>query len=267
MKRAVIVGFGMFALAAPAMAADIPVKAPIVAPVAAPLYNWSGFYVGLNAGYSWGRTQIDYATPFAAFGLRHNPDSFIGGGQIGYNWQSGTFVFGFETDIAYRHRNRSSIFLFPNNPTAGAPFGSVAGDNTVFSTEQNWLGTVRGRVGVTATPNWLLYATGGLAYGEVKHALIETLVAPNQNRFRIAGESTVRAGWTVGAGVEYGFGAWSVGAEYLYVDLGRSTISQAATTNLVVFPADTTSFKDTSHVARVKLNYRFGGDIPLIARY
>jgi outer membrane immunogenic protein len=229
-------------------------------------YNWTGFYAGLNAGYSWGQTDIDYVTPFANVGIRHNPNSFIGGGQIGYNWQTGTFVFGLEADIAYRHRNRTSTFLFGSTPTAGSPFGSVAGDNTVFNTEQNWLGTVRGRAGFAAS-NWLIYGTGGLAYGHVEHGLIETLVAPNQNRFRTASESRIAVGWTAGAGIEYGFGNWSIGAEYLYVDLGRSTINQAAITNLVVFPADTTSFRDTSHIARAKLNYRFGGSGPVVARY
>lgn len=111
-----------------------------------------------------------------------------------------------------------------------------------------------------------MYATGGLAYGEVKHSVTETLVAPNQGRFRTASESRIGVGWTAGAGVEYGFGPWSVGAEYLYVDLGSSTITQPATVNLVVFPADTTGFRDTSHVARLKLNYRFGAS-PVVARY
>jgi outer membrane immunogenic protein len=269
MKRAIILSVGLLAAATvPVMAADIPVKAPIAAPVMAPVYSWTGFYVGLNAGYSWGQTDIDYSTPFATVGFTHHPDSFIGGGQIGYNWQSGWVVYGLEADIAYRHRNRSSAFFFGSTPTVGAPFGSVAGDNTIFSTEQNWLGTVRGRLGFTAGSNWLIYGTGGLAYGEVKHSLIETLVAPNQGRFRTASESRIGVGWTAGAGVEWGFGNWSVGAEYLYVDLGSSTITQGATTNLVVFPADTTSFSDTSHIVRAKLNYRFGfGAGPLVARY
>ena len=193
MKRAVTSALGILALAAaPAMAADIPVKAPIVAPVMAPVvYSWTGFYIGGNFGYSLGRTNIGYVTPFANVAITHNPDSFIGGGQIGYNWQSGSFVFGFEADIAYRHRNRGSTFFFGSTPTAGAPFGSVAGDNTVFGTEQNWLGTVRGRLGF-ASGAWLVYGTGGFAYGDVRHAVIETLVAPNQTRFRTVGETQNR---------------------------------------------------------------------------
>lgn len=247
-----------FALSAAqvASAADMPMvtKAPVVVPVS----SWTGYYIGGNVGGSWNAGDINYTTPFTQSSFRDNSGSVIGGGQIGYNWQSGVIVWGVEADIAYRHITNDAAFIFGNTPTAGSPFGSLAGDNAVFSTEQNWLGTVRGRIGYGAG-RWLPYVTGGLAYGGVKQTVTETLVAPNQARFRTASNSETRLGWTAGAGFEYAFtGPWSASVEYLYVDLGDSTISQAASTNLVVFPADSTTTENTSHNVRVKLNYRFG---------
>jgi outer membrane immunogenic protein len=264
MKKFLIGTALVAALGGSAGAADMPVKAPLKAVEAAP-YNWSGFYVGANAGYSFGNTKIDYATPFATLGRSLHPSSGIGGGQIGYNWQSGPWVYGVEADIAYRHGSKQSTFFFGPNPTAGNPFGSVAGDNTVFRVEQNWLGTARGRVG-QAWSNVLIYGTGGLAFGDTKSSLTETLAAPNQDRSRAASNRDINVGWTAGAGAQVGIGQqWSLGLEYLYVDLGKTTIAQPASTNLLPFPADSTRFRDTSHVVRFKLDYAIGA--PVSAKY
>jgi outer membrane immunogenic protein len=240
-----------------AAAADISRRAPAPVYSPAPVFSWAGFYVGANAGYSWGSTDIGYSTPYAAPSMTTHPDSFIGGGQIGYNWQTGLVVWGLETDIAWRHGSDDATFLFGAKTTANAPFGTFSGDNAAFHTEQNWLGTVRGRIGYAAG-SWLPYVTGGLAYGNVKHSITETLGAPNQANTRTISESTTKAGWTVGAGVDYAFaGPWSLGLEYLYVDLGTSTLNQPAQTNRNVFAADSASFKDTSHIVRARINYKF----------
>lgn len=179
---------------------------------------------------------------------------------MGYNWQAAAFVYGLEADISYRSLSkRAPLFLFGSTPTAGNPFGSVAGDNALFKVDQTWFGTVRGRLGY-AVANWLFYGTGGLAYGSVKHSVTETLVAPNADRFRTISDRDTQFGWTAGGGFEVAFSSqWSAGVEYLYVDLGKSTIAQGAITNLVVFPADTIRFHDKSHVARLRLNYSLGG--------
>jgi outer membrane immunogenic protein len=253
-----ILGRGMVLIAllgGPAVAADMPIKAPL-RPVADTPYSWKGFYIGANAGYSFGQTNIDYSTPFATVGPSVRPQRWLGGAQIGYNWQTGPLVYGIESDIAFRDANKQSTFVFGATPTAGTPFGSVAGDNTVFRVEQNWIGTTRARVGY-AWNNWLVYGTGGIAYGDTKVSVTETLAAPNQNRFRTASDQ-VDVGWTAGAGAKVGAGQWSLGLEYLYADLGKTTVTQPATTNLFTFPADSTRFHDTSHLVRFKLDYAIG---------
>jgi len=266
MKKTLLAGAASLALCSSfAMAADIPVKAPM-RPAPDPAYNWSGFYVGANAGYSAGRAEIDYTTPFVTLERTARPFGFIGGGQIGYNWQNGPWLYGVEADLAYRRGSKRSTFLFPGTvpSTAGEPFGSITGDNAVFRSQQGWLGTTRGRVG-QAWSNWLVYGTGGLAFGSTRHSVTETLAAPDQASFRTVSDRDQSVGWTAGAGAQVGLGQWSLGLEYLYVDLGKAKVTQPATTNLVVFPADTTAVHDTSHVLRFKLDYAIGG-APLVAK-
>jgi outer membrane immunogenic protein len=256
-------------LAVSASAADLPVKAPAFAPAPA-LYNWGGWYVGVNAGYSWGHTDVDYAQgsglifgvpPFATGGglsTNLNPGSFIGGGQLGFNYQTGAWVWGLETDIAWRDRTASSdITLNPIAPGIGG------GDVLSLSDEQKWLGTLRGRIGVAppSMSNWLFYVTGGLAYGGFEHSVTQ-FCNVGCSQTRVFSDSVTRAGWTVGGGVEVALNRnWSVGAEYLYMDFGTDTLSAPVAGVLgptTTFPATTVSFHDKSQVARLKLNYKFG---------
>lgn len=248
-------------LTAPAISADLrmPAKAPAMMAAAPPAYyNWSGFYIGANAGYSWNRTDIDYYFPDPTFlnSRRHNGDSFIGGGQIGYNWQTGPIVFGIEIDAAWRGGGEGSTFAFANGI-----------DFTDFNTDHHFLATFRPRLGFAAN-NFLFYVTGGAALGGVEHSYTE-------RRPSVAGASRTivlddsRWGWTAGGGIEAGFGQWSVGLEYLYVDLGDETIAApAAVLGGVAFPPSAVTFDDRSHILRAKLNYRFGGGAaPVMARY
>ncbi|HKA71511.1 MAG TPA: outer membrane protein, partial [Xanthobacteraceae bacterium] len=237
MVQRVLLASAVIVLAAagqPAAAADLgrmPAKAPpIAAPV--PVQNWTGLYVGGNAGYSWGRTDVDYNLGgFPTFSTTLDPNSFIGGGQIGYNWQLGTMVLGIEGDLAWRHGTDSATF------TSGNAFGDFAS----FSTEQNWVGTVRPRVGF-ATHNWLIYGTGGVAFGGFKHAYAETRPGVVS---RAAADSDTKAGWTAGGGVEYAFtNQWSLGVEYLYTDFGSTTLVQPIVGPL---PGSTATFDDKSH--------------------
>lgn len=257
---AAVVGFDLAA-----SAADLPVKAPYFAPAPA-LYNWTGWYVGANAGYSWGQSSIDYAQdaglifgvpPFATgggFSTSAHPDSFIGGGQLGFNYQAGMWVFGLETDIAWR--NRTDSFVANLNP-------GINNDILTLSDQQKWVGTTRGRVGLTPTTmsNWLFYATGGLAYGGFGHSVTQ-FCNVGCTQTRILSDSTTRTGWTVGGGVEVGLTSnWTLGVEYLYMDFGTDTLSSPATGVFgptTTFSATTVSFHDKSQVARLKLNYKFG---------
>ena len=234
----------------PAAAADLgrmPTKAPSVStPV--PVQDWTGFYVGGNAGYSWGRTDLDYtrdALPPVTTTL--DPNSFIGGGQIGYNWQLGSWVLGVEGDVAWRHGTDATTF------TSGNAFGDFA----TFNTEQNWVGTVRPRVGFAAN-NWLVYGTGGVAFGGFKHSLTETRPGVVT---RMTADSDTKTGWTAGAGVEYAFANhWSLGVEYLYMDFGTTTLLPPMAAPL---PNSTGNFDDKSHVLRAKLNYKFDWATPI----
>lgn len=166
-----------------ARAADLPARAPAPvykAPAALP-YNWSGFYLGLNGGYGWGRSSWSDPTAGADSGSFSTNGGLIGG-QMGYNWQTGAAVIGLETDADWTNIKGS---------TAG-PGGVCAIDGAgMCQTQQNWIGTTRLRLGYAAD-RWLPYVTGGVAYGDIQ---------VNQ----ITGNaSTTRAGWTAGGGLEVG---------------------------------------------------------------
>ena len=156
---------------------------------------------------------------------------------------------------------------FGNNPAGGFifPFGTVTNDTAYFRSEQTALGTFRGRIGYSPG-NWLIYATGGLAVGAVKHSATEVLapgvacpVAPDPGNCRTGSDDKTKVGWTVGAGAEWMFAKnWSIGGEYLYVDLGSSTITLAPIGRF--FPnTSSIQFEDREHIARLKINYHFGG--------
>ena len=168
----------MAVAASAAVAADLPRgPAPYYsAPAMSGLYNWSGPYAGLNIGYEWGKVT----------NTAGEPSGLMGGGQLGYNWQSGQFVFGAETDIQFSGADDTFAPWKFANP---------------------WFGTLRGRVGY-AFNNILVYGTLGLAYGELK------------GTFLALDETRTEVGWAGGVGAEYGITPnWSARVEYLYMDL------------------------------------------------
>ena len=194
---------GALAAASPVAAADMVLKAP--PPVA---YSWTGFYAGGNIGYSWGNADSNYNEPF--FGLLGLPvpistsqslDGVIGGGQVGYNWQANkTWVLGLEADLQGSGERGSSSTGDPYLNT----FNAVTLDPTLTLTNKadiQWFGTVRGRVGVLATPTMLLYASGGLAYGGIcaSGSVNDGAVPGTTWSFS---NSTTKVGWTLGAGIE-----------------------------------------------------------------
>ena len=156
---------------ASALAADLGPRAYTKAPMmAAPVSTWQGFYIGGNVGYGWGDGKTDFRflpdeTTFSEqnTSLRAKPKGAIGGAQIGYNWQANAFVVGFEADIqgsGIKGDATGGLIIFPTlvvDPLS----------QTKASEKLSWFGTVRGRFGTTITPSLLLYATGGLAYGQV----------------------------------------------------------------------------------------------------
>jgi outer membrane immunogenic protein len=241
------------AVAAPAFAADMPLKAP--PPAAAPL--WTGWYIGPNIGGSFGRTEqtASFPTtipPTSPFGSASSDlDGVIGGGQIGYNWQTGNWVLGIEADIDAASEQGSN-YLTGTGTVSIPGVALITTTGTLDVTEKlNWLGTVRGRLGVTASPNWLLYATGGLAYGGL--ATDTTLTAGALSA--VNNFSTTRAGWTVGAGIEGWLGHdWTAKIEYLYVDLGSFTNNF---TGIGAITPVTLTTHVTDNIVRVGLNYHW----------
>jgi outer membrane immunogenic protein len=254
MKRILIASaaFASLLTATNASAADLPVysKAPVVAAV----FDWTGPYIGTNLGYSWGRGSTDgsitstLAVPVVPLTGRANVNGFVGGAQLGYNWQRERWLFGLEGDIQFSGERASGDVC----TVAGCPAGS-----TLFTRDYklDWFGTARGRIGFLPAERLLLYATGGLAYGNFSGS---SWTLP----MNIGTWSFLRAGWTVGAGVEAALGNnWSVKFEYLYMDMGHVGGSSAVVTpNTYRF--DT---RFTDNIARVGVNYHFSG--PVVAKY
>jgi outer membrane immunogenic protein len=225
---------------APAFAADLalPVKAPPL-----PAYDvWNGWYLGANIGGSFGQARDSASsagTPFTA--SNSNSSGVIGGGQFGYNWHvSPLWLLGIEADIQGSSEQSTGTGI------AVAPAGTLS-DNEKLP----WFGTVRGRVGVTPTPGWLLFASGGLAYGDVRSnetLTVGALTATNSG-------DTVRAGWTAGGGVEAVVARdWTVKVEYLYVDLGSFTNTFTGAGALTPVALST---HVTDNIVRAGFNYHF----------
>ena len=249
------------------MAADLEARPYVKAPppvVAA--YNWAGFYAGLNGGYGWGRSTGDLvansggiAIPAAIAGgtiptsLGVRPEGWLGGGQVGYNWQYNQAVLGIEADI------QASGIKQSVGIARAAAVGLLPTFNT-GSSELDWFGTVRGRIGY-AWNTVLIYATGGLAYGGVSdRATVGTAPPPP---FGSGSNGSTRVGWTAGGGVEWAFRpSWSVKGEYLHMDLGSANTT-------VVFPADflVYRFQHQYDIVRVGFNYKFTTGGPVVAKY
>jgi outer membrane immunogenic protein len=246
---------GIFALAAltganAASAADmgLPAKASTLQPA----WDWSGFYAGLNVGYARGNTVWNDLDGFLTAGGSNNESNngFIGGGQVGYNWQFRHAVVGVETDFDYLGlRQNTTLFAIPPGNLVPAFHDSI-----------RWLGTVRGRAGL-AVDNVLTYVTAGLAYGRTQHTIVDPFFNVDPN-FDL---SATKVGFAAGVGAEYGIDPrWSVKAEVLYVDLGKNspTISGIGQSTPPGNPTTVTGrfdFLDTMWIVRGGINYKFGG--------
>jgi outer membrane immunogenic protein len=246
--KSVLVASVACAVAAPAMAADLsarPIyKAP--APVGAAVFSWTGFYIGGNIGAKWGRFDETLSSPntSVAFSRGDSNTEFVGGGQIGYLWQTGQFVFGIEGDIDAT-RLRDSVAV----GTGAFPF--VAGDS--LSVRNDWQSSVRGRIG-WAFDRVLVYATGGGAWGNLKTTGTFPPSLP------VSTDKTV-FGWSVGGGVDYMLMAnWSLGAEYRFTRFDRDNTVALGALPVVggTTPINATTNLDT-HEVTARLSYHFGG--------
>lgn len=259
MKKLIFTGVAVAALlATPAMAADLPVKAPALVPPAAP--SWAGLYVGLGLGGRWGTTTwnttvADFTGPVlldASSPHDFDNSSFHVSGYVGYNFQFGNWVTGLEADLGWGN-SEETLAGFPGLLINHAPPGD---DRS--SVKLKWDGSVRGRLGFLVTPTVLLYATGGWAFQNINSAASCTLNTGWCNGVNVQSTSFDETlnGWTIGGGAEMMFARnWLLRAEYRYSDFGTQT------NTYLVAPADafTANLKTKTNIARVGIAYKFGG--------
>lgn len=245
MKKLLVAGIAAAAFCgAPALAADMPVKAPVYKAAPAPVFSWTGCYIGAEAGYGWGKTDHTFVVDLPA--LRGTSvDGGMAGGTLGCNYQTGAWVWGLENDFSWTGFSGSGTDI--SNPSF------------TIGTKMHWLDTLRGRVGYSAGPS-LWYVTGGAAFGNITDFQHE-----QGGLLREQDITTTRTGWTVGGGVEWMIDPrWSWKIEYLYVHFSNHDYSY--------IPSLTSEHANLSeNIVRVGLNYKFGstdwGKAPVVAKY
>jgi outer membrane immunogenic protein len=284
-KAIATAAFAVMATIPAASAADMAPRYTKAPPPVVEIWNWTGFYIGGNAGYSWGRSNTDLTyfntgtgaiivpPPGSISNASFDMNGAIAGGQAGYNWQTSNWVLGAEADIQWSDERGSAAYRCAATGVGGPclpgltflPAG-VTGTSVALDQKLEWFGTVRGRAGILATPQVLLYATGGFAYGSIKTSAALAGVTPGGIAVASFGSSTdTRFGWTVGAGIEGKITRnWSAKLEYLYMDLGSFNGGTYTLAPLSAIGVRTDSdFRD--HILRAGINYTFGG--PVVARY
>ena len=218
-----------------AFAADLAIRKAPPPPPIIPVYNWTGFYIGGNVGGAWETGTI--TDDFFGVSFSRTRSGFIGGGQVGYNWQvSPNWVVGVEgmfdgTDI---RSDTSTVVL-------------AAGDVISASAKTNWIATVGARLGY-ASNNWLFYGKGG--GGWVHDSATVTDVAPNGDVFSVSVSDT-RGGWMAGGGIEYGFTPnWTARVDYTHIGLSDVT-------NTGLFVNDTITLSRHFDMVTAGINYKF----------
>jgi outer membrane immunogenic protein len=272
----------------PALAADLPVKAPPVA-----VYQWTGWYAGLNAGYGWQDKNAAFSgdsfgtlpgagtiftdglvdqslqgpsTNHPAYRQALHMSGFVGGGQFGYNLQvAPRWVTGFEADLQYSGLKSSALFAAPDSG-GGVDLGATS------SHQLEWFGTLRARLGYLVNDRLLAFGTAGLAYGETKgQAAISiihstgwnvgaaTTIICNGFTTCLAGAaSQTSAGWTAGGGLEYAiFANTTLKAEYLHIDLGDQTIRLNVQSPTTGNGFVNTRFSNAYDIVRAGVNFRY----------
>ena len=219
-----------------ASAADLPMYTKAPPPPPAPIFTWTGFYIGGNLGGKWANVGHEVTGTTTTFSFdKDTTSSVIGGGQIGYNWQTGAWVFGIEGDIDAQDFSRNRVV-----GTTIGPF--VAGD--AFSVESRWQASLRGRIGYAAWDRSLLYVTGGAAWTNFKGTASLVGLGTFSN-------DTTITGGTVGLGYEYAItNNLSLGIEGRWSFYGDRTLNTSLGSDKVSL--------DTAEVMG-KLNWRFGG--------
>jgi outer membrane immunogenic protein len=279
------VAFVLVAMSGAAFAADLTpaYKAPLYKAPPAAVWNWTGFYIGANGGYGWGRWDSNSIAAIFPDGVTTNADpdvqGWFGGVTAGYNWQANQqWVLGVEGDFDWSGEkasdSSSSTTSAPSPIGTGlcdihAPCTTTAVTTTANKWEKPWFATLRARAGFLVEPTWLVYGTGGLAFAETKFSTssattttttdgVGDIVNPNSpfltgspvTTSAAFSESQDRVGFAVGGGVEKLLAQnWSVKAEYLFMDFGKHTFLAGT--------GDDTSINLVENVIRVGVNYHF----------
>jgi outer membrane immunogenic protein len=305
MKKMLLLASAAIVSGTSAFAADLPArKVTPVAPIA-PAFTWTGFYAGLNAGVNWSSRNVETILNGGGVALATYPDmvqalspqpygnnraGFIGGAQIGYNYQINQFVIGAEADfmgMGVSKRSGATSSGASSSDASNFISSLLPGDGTINSEAagavstkitQNWLGTVRARAGFAAD-RFLVYATGGLAYGNVKSQTNAALTfdqtyTDNTSSPPVVspylagtvpwtgGKTSTQVGYTVGAGVEYAVtNNWIIRGEYLYYNLGSVTnlasVGPAATGTVLETISISSKTKVDGNIVRAAVSYKF----------
>jgi opacity protein-like surface antigen/outer membrane receptor protein involved in Fe transport len=237
------------------------------------VWTWTGLYMGVNVGYSASKFHSDalfsdssLGTPLFATSSSTRHYGALGGGQAGYNWQAGIWLAGVEADIAFAHQRITTAPACPGAICNPAIVDFDAPEMVVHEHNLDWFGTLRGRLGATITPDMLVYATGGLAYGVIEHL---GQINGFANGFDAQGNPTVvsaasdfvdramKVGWTVGGGFEAHLGGpWTAKIEYLHLDFGGEATTETNPQNSTP-TAVTFNSRIREDIVRLGLNYKF----------
>ena len=265
-KTTVAAAAALIATSTFASAADMAVKAR-PAPIPVEVWNWTGFYIGAHVGAGWGETESTL-TSFSAAGAgvlpvniqfsQNSRSGFLGGGQIGYNWQSGWAVFGVQADIA------------GTDIKGTTPCGVIVNFLSCTS-KTDWLATVTGRLGAVVLDRGLVYVKGGGAWMNTDHR-VNTLGFGPVGTTQLTSASTDTFGWLLGFGTEWMIARnWSAFVEYNYIDFDKKNERFPIVVGGVFAPGGALNvnadLKNTLSIAKVGVNYKFDWGTPVAARY
>jgi outer membrane immunogenic protein len=240
----------------------LPVKSHLFtkAPRVAPAVDWTGYYVGADAGAAWARTPATWdpqpsPAAFGAFPISATDrgTSFVGGGHVGYNSQfAPDWVAGVEGDWTWTEARGSFTQPWLTDPAA-VP---VATSGTTMNTKLDWLASIRGRFGYLVTPNVMAYATAGGAWARIDYSA--NSVDTTSGYFSSAAQAQTATGFAAGGGLEWAMtNDWLVRAEYLYYRFGDGPTLLAASSGFAAFPSSYSWGHATINVARAGVSYKF----------
>ena len=257
-KKVLLASAALALFASPGFAADLPVKAP---PPPPPVYDWTGLYVGGNIGWGWSRvddTELPPGTtafPTGTVFPTGHANGFLGGAQVGFNYQTPYHVVvGVEGDFDWTNIRGTETTI---STVTTAPFVGFASTSTGKLKD---FGLLTGRVGWAAA-NWLFYAKGGVALGQSSSTGVGVLA--NGTLFDTFSSSTDRTGWTIGAGVEWGFApGWSAKIEYNHIDFGSTNLGVVRVETSGIVATAFESSTERVDVVKGGINYRFNWGAP-----